>query len=81
MDKIKRAIEEAKNSGIMTDKELKPIKVAIDNKDSLLSPETLNAFVHGSWMNPDPLRLKLEWLNAQIFIERLWRVINGTGQI
>ena len=64
--------QHAKDSGLMTEKELHPLKVAISATDSLLSPDTLNAYVHSRWMNPDPLQLKLTWANLQLCIERLW---------
>lgn len=72
LDKLNAAIGHAKSSNLLSDKELKPIHVAISDKNSFLSPETLNAFVHSAWMNPDPLQLKLSWANCQLFIERLW---------
>ncbi|HLY28042.1 MAG TPA: hypothetical protein VKQ72_16975 [Aggregatilineales bacterium] len=64
--------DHVKKSNLLSDKELKPINVAISDKDSFLSPETLNAYVHSSWMNPDPLQLKIAWANVQPFIECLW---------
>ncbi len=57
---------------LLTDKEIKPINVAIGDQHSFLAPDTLNAYVHSDLMNPDPLQLKLSWGNVQLFIERLW---------
>jgi hypothetical protein len=70
--KLNAVKEHAKSSNLMSDKELKPINVAISDRDSFLSPETLNAYVHSAWMNPDPLQLKLCWAGCQLFVERLW---------
>lgn len=72
IDKLNASISYAKTTNLMTDKELKPINVAMSDKNSFLSPETLNAYVHSPWMNPDPLALKLAWANFQLFVERLW---------
>jgi signal peptidase I len=65
-------IDHSKKSNLLTKKELKPINVARNNKDSFAAPETLNAYVHSRWMNPNPLELKISWANFQLFIERLW---------
>lgn len=65
-------LKEVRKTNLLTDKELKPINVAISNKDNLLAPDTLNAYVHSALMNPDPLQLKLKWKNVELFIERLW---------
>jgi hypothetical protein len=73
LDKLNAAISHAKTSSLLSDKELKSINVAVSDKNSFLSPETLNAYVHSQWMNPEPLQLKLAWNNAQLFIERLWQ--------
>jgi len=70
--RLNHVIEHVKNAGLLTDKELKPINVAKNDKHSFLSPETLNAYVHSAWMNPQPLDLKLSWAGIQLFLERLW---------
>ena len=57
---------------VLNKKELKPFDDAIRDKDSLLSPETLNSYVHSPWMNPDPLRLKTTWASFQLILERIW---------
>ena len=69
----------AKDSKLMTEKELQPLKVAIGSSSSILAPDTLNAYVHSVWMNPDPLLLKLTWANLQLFIERSWGSKNTAG--
>lgn len=70
--RLSRVQAHVKKSHLMTDKELKPINVAIGNRDDLLSPETLNAYVHSPLMNPDPMQLKIKWSNVQLFLERMW---------
>jgi hypothetical protein len=70
--RLDHVTKHVKKEKLMTDKELKPIDVAIGNKNSILAPDTLHAYIHSLWMNPDPLQLKLSWNNIQLFIERLW---------
>lgn len=72
IDKLNATNTHALSTLLLNSKELKPINVAIGSKDSFLSPETLNAYVHSAWMNPDPLQLKIAWNNVQLFLERLW---------
>ncbi len=72
LDKLNAVTAHVKSKTLLSDKELKPIHVAIGDKNSFLSPETLNAYVHSPWMNPDPLQLKISWNNVQLFVERLW---------
>ncbi|MEO7413590.1 MAG: hypothetical protein ABIZ81_09550 [Opitutaceae bacterium] len=72
IDKLNLSVAHAQATAVLSDKELKPISVATSDKNSFLSPETLNAYVHSPWMNPEPLGLKLGWCNVQLFIERLW---------
>jgi len=80
LDKLNAVTGHAKTSKLLSDKELKPIFMAIGNKNSFLSPETLNAYVHSTWMNPDPLQLKLSWGGGQLFLERLWTSKKSDGQ-
>jgi hypothetical protein len=69
-----------RTSQLMSDRELKPLHVAITTRDSLLAPDTLHAYIHSLWLNPDPLQLKLSWRNIQLFIERLWTSKSSSGQ-
>lgn len=57
---------------VMTEKELKCVQMAIANKDSLFSIETLHAYVHNPSINPKANELKLTWNDFQNFIEKLW---------
>jgi hypothetical protein len=67
-----RVIDHVTSTNLLSKKELKPINVARNNENSFTSPDTLNAYVHSRWMNPNPLELKISWANFQLFIERLW---------
>lgn len=70
--RLEHVVKHAQQNSVLTDKELQPINVARSDKGSLLAPDTLNAYVHSKWMNPDPVQLKIMWANVQLFIERLW---------
>jgi hypothetical protein len=70
--RLKLTAAHVKSSKLLSEKEMKPIRVAMSNEDSFTAPDTLNAYVHSRWMNPNPLELKLSWANFQLFIERLW---------
>lgn len=60
---------------ILTKKETGPITKAAGNLNSMLSPDTLNAYVHSRWMNPLPIDLKTAWDNVSLFIAALWEGI------
>ncbi len=70
--RLSKVVEHSKKEKLFTEKELKPINVAISDKNSILASETLNAYVHSQWLNPDPMQLKLAWNNVELFIRRLW---------
>lgn len=70
--RLAKVVEHTKGTNLLTEKELKPIQIAISDPHSLVAPDTLNAYVHSPWLNPDPDRLKVMWTNVQLFIERLW---------
>lgn len=70
--KLSYVLKHVQTNKFMSEKELKPINAAVSDPNSLLAPDTLHAYVHSGLMNPDPLRLKVMWSNAQLFIERLW---------
>lgn len=70
--KFTYAIHYLESNQRMTAKELAAIKTDMTDKNSLISPVTMNAYVHSEWMNPDPLRLKITWDNLQFFIENIW---------
>lgn len=80
LDKLNLVIGLLENNNLMSKKELAGTKTELADKNSLLSPVTLNAYVHSEWMNPDPLRLKITWNNAQLMIERIWQSVNKAGQ-
>jgi len=72
LNKMKEVASHMKTNKIMNEKELKPINAALADVNSLVSPNTLNAYVHNPSFNPDPNNLKRTWDNLQLFIERMW---------
>lgn len=78
--RLSHVLAHVKKAKLLTPKELKPIEVAIANENSFLAPDTLNAYVHSPWMNPEPLQLKLAWANIQGFVDALWTAKNSAGQ-
>lgn len=70
--RLQKVVEKVKADRLMTATEIKSIDVAMGDPNSFLAPETLNAYVHSPWMNPEPMGLKVGWLNVQLFIQRIW---------
>jgi hypothetical protein len=70
--KLRTIAEYFKQQNLMTDKELKPIRLALSNRDNLLSTETLNAYVHHSNVPPAPQDLIRAWDSIEPFMSRLW---------
>ncbi len=69
-----RVIKHVKDAKLLTQDELKAVNVAMGGRDSWLSPNTMNSFVHSQQMNPDPQQLKAMWANIQPFIAKLWEI-------
>lgn len=80
LKKFRATIQLLEKNGVMTEKELNGIGIELSDKNSLVSPVTLNAYVHSKWMEPDELRLKVTWANLQLMLERLWGSVNNSGQ-
>lgn len=72
-EKLKAVMGFMENNTVMTKKDLKPIRDAMAKPSSLISTETLNAYVHHSSFNPKPLELKTSWDDMQTFITKLWQ--------
>lgn len=71
-ERLAAVVEHVGRTKLMTKNQLQPIRTAISDSGSVLAPETLNAYVHGKWMHPDPEQLKTAWNNVQLFVERMW---------
>lgn len=70
--KIQLVANHMKANNIMNQKEMKPVLTCISNPNSLLSTNTLNAYVHNKNFLPIPNDLKTTWDNLQPFIEKIW---------
>ena len=62
-----------RTNSIMTDKELKPIRLALGNPNDLLSTETLNAYVHNMQVMPKANDLRRAWDSLEPFFVNLWK--------
>lgn len=75
-DKLRKKLEavrdDLKKQNKMTDKELKPINVALSNKDDLVSIDTLHAYVHNYQFTPKPDDLKITWDRLELFMKKVW---------
>ena len=48
------------------------ISKGIDDKNSPLNPDTLNAYVHSRFYTPQERELVVSWNNSQLFFEKIW---------
>lgn len=78
--KMQTVVKHMKDNNVLSVKEIKPIEVEVRDPNSFVAANTLNAYVHSPWMNPEPLRLKLAWANFEHFIATIWAVKNKAGQ-
>jgi hypothetical protein len=60
------------NQNICNRDELRGVRTLINNRNHVLSVDTLNAYVHNKHYNPTPSDLKGNWDNIETFVERLW---------
>jgi hypothetical protein len=72
-EKIKTIICYFEDNNICTAPQLKGIKVVANQKDHVVSIDSLNAYVHNKDYHPSSKDLKTCWDNIQIFIEHLWK--------
>lgn len=74
--KIQTVIEHLKGHKFANQDMTKGIEFAINNKNSPLSPETLNSYVHNYRFSPMPDSLISEWDNVQPFFDCLWQSVS-----
>jgi len=67
--KVAKYIE---SNNLMSTNELKPIRVACSTPDSLVSINTLNAYVHNPYLSPKADNLKLTWDDFEKFFKTMW---------
>lgn len=74
-NKLEVVKEELIHNKYLTDDQVKPISVAISNPNSILSINTMHAYVHNPNMHPTATDLKITWDNIQVFIVKLWELM------
>jgi hypothetical protein len=55
------------------EKDLAGVAKGIDNKNSPLSADTLNSYIHNRFFSPTERELKVAWDNAQLYFEKIWK--------
>lgn len=75
LQKLQTVIEHLKESKAANRDMTKGMEFAMNNKNSPLSPETLNSYVHNYRFSPMPDSLISEWDNVQPFFECLWQAV------
>lgn len=72
---LRKKVEEVANylesNNVMTKQELKPVRTAASNPNSILSVNTFNAYVHNRHFFPSQKDLKITWDNIQLFAEKV----------
>ena len=75
--KFTDVVEKMKTLHCINPDHLKGIETAFsEDRESIFSFHTLNAYVHNNSFNPIPSELMLSWDNAQPFIEALWKAVS-----
>lgn len=74
--KVNRVLNHMMDSGIMTNDISKGIRAEINDKNSVLSIESLNAYVHNEFFYPKADNLIIGWDNIEKFFILLWDSIN-----
>jgi len=74
-EKAEKTIKYFEDSNRLSDDELKSINVVVQNRHSIFSIDTFNAYVHNRHINPSAKDLKIAWDNLHIFIEKIWENI------
>jgi len=69
--KVKAVADYLETNSILSDKQLKPIRNAVGDPNSLLNMNTFNAYVHNRHIFPSERNLKNTWNNMELFIEKV----------
>jgi hypothetical protein len=73
-EKLTAVADYLEKNNICSKDELRAIRTIINNKDHILSVDSLNAYVHNKDFNPLPSDLKATWDNLAIFMQRIWSI-------
>jgi hypothetical protein len=65
-------LDHLQQTGTMSKAELKPIRVEVNNKDSLMAIETLHAYVHNMGFRPKPSELRGTWDRMEPLLKKIW---------
>jgi hypothetical protein len=71
-NKFSKVINDVKGKQSLTNDAIKPMDIAISNKNSIFSMRTFNSYVHNKNFNPIPKDLLLTWDNFSNLITILW---------
>ena len=71
-NKMTSVCDYMESNGVMTDKQLIPVREALKDPRNLTLPTNLNAFVHNPDMTPTGTDLKAIWDRLSPFVQALW---------
>lgn len=75
--KFTDVVEKMKTLHCINPDHLKGIETAFsEDRESIFSFHTLNAYVHNNTFNPIPTEIMYSWDNAEPFIKALWKAVN-----
>lgn len=70
--KIQRVAKYFEETKQLKPKQLKPIRTAVTNPNTLLSINTFNAYTHNEYQHPSENDLKTAWAKYEPFIAKIW---------
>lgn len=73
--KVNESATYLETKNILTKQQLKPIRTASSNPNSILSVNTFNAYIHNRHFHPTEKDLKTAWDNMQLFLEKILELI------
>ena len=75
--KFTDVVEKMKTLHCINPDHLKGIETAFsEDRESIFSFHTLNAYVHNNTFNPIPTEIMYSWDNAEPFIKAIWKAVN-----
>lgn len=74
-DKVSKVIEHLKTTKEGNRDTLKGMEMTLNDRNSSLSIDTLNAYIHNHRLSPIASNLQTEWDNVQPFFEALWNAV------
>ncbi len=73
-----KVAEDLQKSGRLSKEELQPVRKALQDQDHILSPNTLNFFVHSPLAFPNHRMLLRVWEGVAPFFRAVWQVVNSS---